>query len=128
MRAMAIELLLSCGSVVDGVSMIHTAIPMVANVANMANPNDHWRMAEKVCFRTHHAIMPVPNAMPQHIYNENADGAKCCHAIPTMSGMSMRRNGMWARVYRGGVYIIIVVVVAKVAKKVVIRVSLGILL
>lgn len=106
-QAMAIVLLESCGSVVEGVLMMHTAIPIVAKVANTAIPNDHWRMAENVCLRTRQAIIPAPNAMLQHMYSAGVDGATCCHTIPTISGVSMRRNGMWASVYRGGVYIVV---------------------
>jgi hypothetical protein len=40
-------------------------------------------------------------ATAQHIYNIMSDGALYCHAIPTISGMSNRINGMWSSVYRG---------------------------
>ena len=98
---MAIVWAVMGGSSLDGVLLMHTAMPIAIKVAPTNVAKDTFRQVENGFLRKTNATPKPAMATAQHIYNIMSDGALYCHAIPTISGMSNRRNGMWSSVYRG---------------------------
>ena len=106
MQAMANVLAVIVGSSFDAVLLMHTAMPIAIKIALTNVAKDIFRHTENRCLRKTIVAIAPTNAIAHHTYNIMSEGAVYCHAIPTISGMSSRRNGIWSSVYRGALCIV----------------------